>query len=365
MEYLYKPDWERTKKMFEAYWHQANEERCLLSIRYTKDQSLIQPLTSKGSSMSLEDFWLDTETVMNRYLHYFENTYFAAESLPVANIFLGPGVTASYLGSPYILGERTIWFDHIIEDWEKDKIEFDENSFMWQKTLELTQRAVELGKGKFFVDQTDLSGVMDILAHLRGAQPLLYDLVDSPDEVKAARDKVLEIWFKCVNRLYDITKPGNDGGSLSWMQVWSPGICHALQCDFAAMISPAMFEEFVMPEIQEQCRKMPYSIFHVDGPGMLPHIDLLLEIKELNAIQWQPGAGQPKPVEWPDVLKKIQAKGKSLHEWGSCREALDMLDYLSPKGLYFDVRGTLDSKEETDAFVKEVERKCRSKRRQL
>ena len=360
MEYLYKPDWERTKKMFEAYWHQENEERCLLNIRYTNEPELLLHLSHEGEQ-SLEDFWLDTEVIMNRYLHYFENTYFAAESLPIANVFLGPGVTASYLGSPYILAQRTIWFESIIKDWEKDKIVFDENSFMWKKTLELTKAAVELGKGKFFVDQTDLSGVMDILSHLRGAQPLLYDLIESPDAVKKARDEVLDIWFKCIYELYDIIKPCNDGGSLSWIALWSDDIGHALQSDFSAMISPKMFEEFVLPEIQEQCKKIPYSIFHLDGPGMLPHLDLLLEVKELKAIQWQPGAGQPKPVEWPDVLKKIQAKGKCLHEWGSCQEALDMLDYLSPKGLYFDVRGTLDSKEETDAFIKEVERKCRNK----
>ena len=359
MEFLYKPDWERAKKMHEAFWHQANEDRCLLCIRYTKDQNSKQQHAHKGRPVSLEDFWLDTETVMDRYLQYFESTYFAAESLPIANINLGPGVTASYFGCPYTLAEDTVWFGHIINDWEKDKTAFDENSFMWHKTLELTKRAAELGKGKFFVNQTDLSGVMDILAHLRGTQPLLCDLYDSPESVKKARDEVLDVWFKCVNELYGITKEGNDNGSLSWLQVWSPGICHALQCDFSAMISPSMFEEFVMPEIQRQCEEMPYSIFHVDGPGMIPHVDLLLEIKELNAIQWQPGAGQPRPVEWPALLKKIQAKGKSLHTWGSCQEALDILDYLSPKGLYFDVLGTLNSREETDAFIKEVERKCR------
>ena len=62
-----------------------------------------------------------------------------------------------------------------------------------------------------------------------------------------------------------------------------------------------------------------------------------LSIKELNAIQWQQGAGQLSPVEWIDMLKKIQKAGKSIHTWGSAKDVLKMLDYLSPKGLYVEV----------------------------
>ncbi|MCX7842892.1 MAG: hypothetical protein N2489_07450 [Clostridia bacterium] len=362
MEYLYKPDWERAKKMFEAYWHQANEERCLLSVKAVKGVKHENPSWGKNrDDETLEDHWFNTEKILKRYVNYFENTYFAAEALPMVNVNLGPGVTAAYLGCKYNLESYTVWFEHIIQDWEKDSFEFDENSFMWKKTMEITQTASEMGKGKFFVNQTDLSGVIDIIAHLRGTQELLYDLTDYPDEVKAARDKILEIWFKCLNRLYDITRNTNDGGSLSWLAVWSPGLCHALQCDFAAMISPAMFQEFALPEIEKQCRELPYSIFHLDGPGMVCHLDSLLEIKELNAIQWQPGAGAPNPVQWPDLLKKIQNKGKSIHTWASCREALDMLDYLSPEGLYIDVYDMLNSPQEADDFIKEAEKKCKGK----
>lgn len=363
MLYRYKPDWERAKKMFEAYWHQENEGRCLLNITAKMGKSIDDPkwiLHQEGET--LEQSWLDTDLLMQKYLRYFENTYFPAESLPMVNVNLGPGVTAAYLGTPFNLDKRTIWFQHIIDDWDKNTFDFDENSFMWKKTLEITNKAAELGKGRFFVNQTDLSGVLDIVAHLRGTENLLYDITDYPDEVKNAKDKILPIWFSCVKRLYDITKVGNDGGSLSWLAVWAPGLCHALQCDFAAMISPAMFEEFVMPELNTQCKEMPYSIFHLDGPNMVCHLDHILSIKELNAIQWQPGDGQPRPVEWVELLKKIQKGGKSIHTWGTCKDVLDMLDYLSPRGLYIEVCDQLDSPQEADAFIHEVEKKCISKK---
>lgn len=363
MEYKYKPNWENAKKMFEAYWHQENEGRCLLSVRaQEKIQSSDPSFREPQEGESLEKRWLDADNIIEKFIHYFEKTYFAAEAIPMVNVNLGPGVTASYFGSPFNLQERTVWFKPIITDWKKDSIEFDQNSFMWQKTLEITKKACEIGKGKFFVNQTDLSGMMDILAHLRGTEELLYDLFDCPDEVKKARDRVLDTWFQCVNKLYDITKSCNDGGSLSWLAVWSPGLCHALQCDFGAMISPSMFEEFVMPEIYRQCTQMPYSIFHLDGPGMVGHLDLLLEIQELNAIQWQPGDGAPEPFEWPDLLKKIQKKGKSIHTWVRKHEDVyKLLEFLSPKGLYIDVYESFKSREEADDFIKEVEKKCKNK----
>lgn len=360
MMYQYKPDWERAKRMFEAYWHQENEGRCLLSVKAKKGATAENPtwhLRSEGET--LEQSWLDADRLLMKYHRYFENTYFAAEALPMVNVNLGPGVTAAYLGAPYYLEEITVWFGHIIQDWEKDTFAFDENSFLWKKTLEITAKAAEAGQGRYFVNQTDLSGVLDIIAHLRGTENLLYDLTDYPEEVKHARDRILDIWFICLKRLYEITRTGNDGGSLSWLGVWAPGLCHALQCDFAAMISPSMFEEFVMPELHRQCTEMPYSIFHLDGPGMVCHLEHLLSIKELNAIQWQPGAGQPKPAEWVELLKRIQAAGKSIHTWGSCKDVLTMLDYLSPKGLYIDVYEEFDSPREADEFIREVERRSK------
>ena len=360
MEYLFKPDWATTKQKFLEYWARENHDRCLLNVKAVKDKAVHDPKWGPADpNLTLEQRWLDAERIVNDYENFFSHTYFAAESLPIVNVNLGPGVTAAYLGCNYQLNTNTVWFQPFIEDWDQDQFSFHETSMLWQKTLEITSLAVQRGQGKYFVNQTDLSGTIDILVHMRGTENLLFDFIDFPDEVKAARDRVLEIWFSCLKRLYELIRQGNDGGSLSWLDVWSPGLCHALQCDFSAMISPAHFEEFVMPEIRRQCQEMPYSIFHLDGPGVAVHLDHLLSIPELNAIQWQPGSGQARPVEWRDLLKKIQNSGKCIHTWGSCQDVLDMMEYLSPEGVYIEVLDTLNSPEEAESFLREVERKCR------
>ena len=51
-------------------------------------------------------------------------------------------------------------------------------------------------------------------------------------------------------------------------------------------------------------------IYHLDGIGELCHLDSVLSLPELNAVQWVYGEGKPGPMHWLDVYKKIRAAGK-------------------------------------------------------
>ena len=98
-----------------------------------------------------------------------------------------------------------------------------------------------------------------------------------------------------------------------------------LASDFSYMISPAMFAEFVRPELQASCRRLANSFYHLDGVGQLAHLDLLLEMPELNGIQWVPGAGQPDWRHWPDVFRRIRAAGKLIQVYAWPLETLDVM----------------------------------------
>lgn len=354
----YKADWEEVKKRFTSFWKRENEGRCLLNVTASRNKNFIDYLSRSGrESLSLEEIWLDADKIIERHISYFENTYFAAEALPRLNIDLGPGATAAYLGSPVKLRKDTVWFEPIIEDWDKNEFSFDTDNFWWKKTLEITKKASESGKGRFLTGITDLSGTADILLNLRGSEKLCMDIYDNPEKVKEARDKILKVWFYCINELNKITQECQTG-SINWMGIWAPELHHSLQCDFSAMLSPKAFEEFFLPEIQEQCRKLPYSIYHLDGPDAIRHIDMLLEIPELDAIQWVPGDGQPRAIEWIPLLKKIQSKGKGLVINAIPQDIDLLLTELSPKGLYVTINNLFSSSEEADEFVKKADSLC-------
>ena len=132
---------------------------------------------------------------------------------------------------------------------------------------------------------------------------------------------------------------------------------YPIQCDFAAMISPQAFAEFVLPSLVEQCQRLDRTIYHLDGPGQINHLDYLLEIPELTGIQWTPGAGNPEVDSscWFPLYKKIQAKGKRLVLLGVDKKRIEkLLKEISPEGLL--ITTLCESKEEGEQILEKVKK---------
>ncbi len=131
-----------------------------------------------------------------------------------------------------------------------------------------------------------------------------------------------------------------------------------VQCDFAALISPRRMEEFCLPDIRALCRRLDTSILHLDGHDAVRHLDALLGIPELDAIQWVPGAGKPPAVGWLPMLKRVQQAGKSLHIYAAAVDVPRILEELSPSGLMISVEDEFRSRAEAEASINQVERQC-------
>jgi hypothetical protein len=64
-----------------------------------------------------------------------------------------------------------------------------------------------------------------------------------------------------------------------------------------------------------------YSLYHWDGPGAICHLDALLSLPRLDAIQWQPGAGDEPQWQahwWPTFHRLLDA-GKRPYIYGGGR----------------------------------------------
>ncbi len=106
--------------------------------------------------------------------------------------------------------------------------------------------------------------------------------------------------------------------------------------DELALISPQMFREFFLDDIVAQVNWLDHSLFHLDGPDCIRHLDILLEIPKLNGIQWVPGARYKSMLEWVPLLRKIQQAGKLVQIGVQANEVEPLLRELSPKGLMLD-----------------------------
>jgi 5-methyltetrahydrofolate--homocysteine methyltransferase len=203
------------------------------------------------------------------------------------------------------------------------------------------------------VATTDLGGNLDILASLRGAEKLLLDLTDNPDEVARLVNEITPLWLRYYDELYAITSSVGRGNAC-WGPCWSPGKGYMLQSDFSYMISPRMFKRFVQPDLVTCCEHLEYGFYHLDGVGQIPHVDQMLSIERLRGIQWQPGDGQPKGDQWLDLLQRFLDGGKLCQIYVTREGARTVKRALGGQGFLMHIVNDPMTADEAEAFIAEM-----------
>lgn len=128
--------------------------------------------------------------------------------------------------------------------------------------------------------------------------------------------------------------------------------------DILALLSPEMAQEFVRPYLRREWADLDRSLFHLDGPDALRHLDWLLEEDWIQAIQWVYGAGGGRASDWIDVYKKIRKAGRSLQLLAvDARDALAVLKEIGPEGVWIEVNGSrFASPTDAEGFLEQIEK---------
>ena len=172
----------------------------------------------------------------------------------------------------------------------------------------------------------DLGGVMDVVASLRGTENLLMDLYDDPDEVKRLIKDVEVAWYDAYNDFSSVLAPQK--AHTDWSGLLSNTPSYITQCDFCYMLGNPMFREFVLETLIKDTKILDHVIYHLDGIGQLNHLDDILSIPDLNAVQWVYGDGKPTGVNWLDVYAKIEKAGKGIMLVDGPQGMLDMIAHI-------------------------------------
>ncbi|NVN93631.1 MAG: trimethylamine corrinoid protein 2, partial [Desulfuromonadales bacterium] len=273
-------------------------------------------------------------------------------ALPHGDPNLGPEVFSAFFGTELEYGEYTSWSIPNLLDWkDADKLQFSDDNFYWKKINEITDVLLEKGRGKFYTGITDLHPGGDAIVAFRDPLRMNIDILDNPDEIKCMLRRVTDV-YKKVFAFYADKLMASHQPLTNWSDIVSTRRWYVPSNDFSCMVSKEMFDEFFLPGIQEECRMLEASLYHLDGPNALQHLDSLLQIKELNAIQWVYGAGNGRASDWMHLYKKIQAAGKGIQ----LNLEADELDYfmreLSPNGIWLKM--VVGSKAEADALLKKI-----------
>ena len=347
----YKPDWPDAARRLEAWWQRELVDRVPVQIYAPRADA---PTGSLAAPADLETRWTDVDYVIRAADERMRTTYYGGEAFPLYFANLGPDVFAGYLGCPLEFGEATSWSFPIIADWASaPRLHVAADNRYWRLTLDMMQAAAAEFRGKCILGITDLHGGLDAVAALRDPQTLALDLIDHPVEVRRAIDELIPIWFEVYEAQQAIASAASPG-TTTWLQTWTAGRAYAVSCDFMCMISRPMFDEFVRPDLEAETAWLDRSVFHLDGPQALRHLDALLAMPRIHAIQWVPGANSGPAMQWVPVLRRIQAADRAIHMTVEPDEVLPLLDALDPRGVLLQTR--VDSEAEARSLLAAVSR---------
>jgi 5-methyltetrahydrofolate--homocysteine methyltransferase len=262
-------------------------------------------------------------------------TRFYGDAFPNLWINFGPGIMAGFLGSivhSVSQPSETVWFSSAEGTPLGDlTLDYQHENPWWTRVQEITSAAVARWGGQVAVGHTDIGGNLDVLASFRTTQRLLFDLVERPDEVERLCERITQLWLRYYGELDALIRPACPG-TTCWTPIWSTGKTYMMQSDFAYMISPDMFERFVLPDLTSCCEYLDHGFYHLDGKGQIIHLDHLLSISRLRGIQWIPGDGQPPPDRWLSLLKRIRDGGKLCQVFVSPEGARSIVKNLGGRG---------------------------------
>ncbi len=364
MELTTKTDWQQAEERIQAWWDGEIVDRAVVLVTAPKDgvnpverERLVSPAGVPQQEMMA--WFTDVEGVVSRLEKYVQQTYWGGEALPMVlpvsvNLV---AITAAYLGCSYrpVAGSNSAWAEPIIADWSRlPSLAFDPRNSWWLTSKKLIEAVASRAAGRFYVGVPDLNGPGELLALLRGTEQLAIDLLEQePAMFRAVLDDLAFAWLRYWQASVGAAHQWVDG-YLYWMGIWSDRPSIDLQNDFSCMISARMFDEIFLPSLERQTQWVERTIYHLDGPNAIRHLDSLLSLPRLTGIQWVPGAGAPPMSRWIRLLRHIQAKGKLLALSCDPWEVEPLLTELEPEGVMLSTY--CESQAEADELLTKVGR---------
>lgn len=350
-------DWNGLYERYDRWWKFENDDRPLMWITAPKEYDG-EPLTDPGPTPGAEpvedsftnpyraDYWTRLGAGFNRYF---------AEAYPTGGLNFGAGAMCEFLGCRPIFTPRTVWFESMCDTAAELRslvTRYDTEYFL--KAKNNFTKLKELSKNDYLVVLPDIIDSMDTISAILGPEKLLYEIMDHPDDIHAASDILDDIYFDYFDYLRSICVNDDDMMGVQSFNFIGHRVAK-LQCDFCAMISPSMFNEFIAPSLRKYCSRLDHALYHIDGEGEMCHVDTMVQIKGLDAFQWIPqgastGTSFTDPRFYP-MFDKIHEAGKGLYlsinqggveDWADETERL--IKRYGTRGMFFLYPGFPDVK---------------------
>lgn len=327
------PYWDLSRARYDAWWEGRMLDRppVYMTVQRETPRWTPQPPRLDGD---FERQLFDPGAIVARIEAELAVTDYVADAFPVWQRGLNTAYTAALCGARLDYADDTIWVHPCITDWRKATLpHFDPSHPVHARCVEVADGVASRCDGRWAAAIPDLIDAGSTMLQLRGSEDLLYDLIEQAPGLMEYRDALAQLWRDAFAWWRERDTAGGIQGHTGWWRLYTSEKYGLIQSDVSALLSPTLFDALVRPELETTSTWLGRSIFHMDGPGELIHLDALLSMPGITAIQWQPGDGQPTCSHWIDLLRKIQAHGKSLQLFAWPQDVEGIMRHLDPRGV--------------------------------
>jgi hypothetical protein len=297
----------------------------------------------KASARLFEDKRITPDMLdVDGFLCDYERMFLETESIGqtafwVAEPFNAVPWLEAIMGCP-IYGTASSLISHPVESPFDaiDRVIDDDNPWV-KKYFEFARKLVKLSGGRFPVGQSLLRGMSDVAGALIGQKEFIYAAYDEPEKLAKLMNKIADVFLYMIRRLYEEIPPYQGGYTIGLFHVWTPDQCIWYQEDLVALLSPAIFRDFIRQPDERLCAAFPYSMMHVH-PSAFSTLDDIMTLEKLTAVEVNKDTGGPNVRQMLPQIRKIVGK-KNVIIWGELdREDIDCIyEELPPKSVMLHI----------------------------
>jgi len=233
---------------------------------------------------------------------------------------------------------------------EVPEIKFDPNNSWVCKYIEFLKIFRECFGDKHPLAASILRGPSDVLAALVGDEASVYAYVDHPEQTKKVLADITNLFCGFIKYQWEHTPAFCGGYILPQNEIWVSKKPLRFQEDASALISPSIYEEFLLPGDKKIVSLSKYNMIHLHTTS-LHLLDYFLNNENVGIIQISKDDGFEDMNKLIQSLQKIQTRVKCLILRGvfSAEELLLIRRNVSPAG--FCIHSVVKTRLQADEHI--------------
>jgi hypothetical protein len=257
------------------------------------------------------DLELGAREIFEKNLRRVEGTAEAdPDRMPFFAVNYGPAFLPALAGAEFEWDRDTSWSRPSAPDPLSDlRIrDFDPSCDLWRSYERKFTEVQDLADG-WMMSTCDMVGPFDILAGVVGSERLCIEMAEDSGDLKRLASEATRFWMQVYEAQLSVLKERH--GTADVFGLYMPGRGARWSEDFIALISPRMYEEFVLPCDIRIADSLDTSYIHVHSAA-IGSVEAVLRNKTLDGVEISNDPNGPPLADLISAGKAVCETGKSL-----------------------------------------------------